>query len=196
MQKKEIEILLKKKLQKFFFSITIFFWGRGGNHLKHVEMQKKKIQIYFRNPSRSFSVIQFTNKHTNKQTNKQKGVKTVTSDLRWRRLKREKKLRFTTDLWKPSFSVEHTRNIRGKPADIATSILFLHEQFPCACLAASIGMTFFKICLSHKATHPWQCLITMHHTWCNKKNNRDLTELHVCSLFLSHHSFTFLDVIW
>ena len=28
-----------------------------------------------------------TNKHTNKQTNKQKGVKTVTSDLRWRRLK-------------------------------------------------------------------------------------------------------------
>ena len=38
---------------------------------------------FCRNPSRSFSVILFTNKRTNKQT----GVKTVTSvHLRWRRL--------------------------------------------------------------------------------------------------------------
>ena len=49
MQKKEIEILLKKKLQKFSFSLTIFFggWGGGfGNHLKHVEMQKKNSNIF------------------------------------------------------------------------------------------------------------------------------------------------------
>ena len=47
MQKKEIEILLKKKLQKFFFSK--FFWGGAGgvgNHLKHVEMQKKNSNIF------------------------------------------------------------------------------------------------------------------------------------------------------
>ena len=56
MQKKEIEILLKKKLQNFFFSNNFFLgggggWGGGGvgNHLKHVEMQKKKIQIFFQN---------------------------------------------------------------------------------------------------------------------------------------------------
>ena len=48
MQKKEIEILLKKKLQKFFISLN-FFGGWGvGNHLKHVEMQKKKFKYFFK----------------------------------------------------------------------------------------------------------------------------------------------------
>ena len=60
MQKKRNRNFVEKKSCNFFFSLTkifFFFLGGGGwksfggvgNHLKHVEMQKKKIQIFFKN---------------------------------------------------------------------------------------------------------------------------------------------------
>ena len=50
MQKNRNRNFVEKKVAKLFFSNN-FFWGGGGigNHLKHVEMQKKKIQIFFQN---------------------------------------------------------------------------------------------------------------------------------------------------
>ena len=49
MQKKKIEILLKKKLQNFpVFFLHFCFFFFVGNHLKHVEMQKQKFNYFFK----------------------------------------------------------------------------------------------------------------------------------------------------
>ena len=86
----------KKKKFKYFFKMAaiaaILDFGPSpksngmilGPYLTPHQVSSKSVEEFFRNIVQKTN--KQTNKHTNKQTNKQRGVKTVTSDLRWRRL--------------------------------------------------------------------------------------------------------------